>query len=165
MRSKSSITGIEALNETESVFTAQEKYSKFAPVLTPTKLKRKFLSEKLLSIDKKNVNNLILTSQIFEKSGDLSKWGIRAASMNDIIRYLSFMRFDLKNICLICDIIRERYNMRRKLAREVFRETEGEFCLRGYGRIEGLRGLRGVNLEDKIAKIKKKAHAHKMMIK
>lgn len=85
--------------------------------------------------------------------------------MNDIIRYLSFMRFDLKNICLICDIIRERYNMRRKLAREVFRETEGEFCLRGYGRIEGLRGLRGVNLEDKIAKIKKKAHAHKMMIK
>lgn len=66
---------------------------------------------------------------------------------------------------MICDEIRDRYQMRRKLAREVFRETEGEFCIRGYGRIEGLRGLRGVNLEDKISKIRKKAQEKKLLIK
>jgi hypothetical protein len=53
--------------------------------------------------------------------------------------------------------------MSRKLAREVFRETENDLCIRGYGRIERLRGLRGMNIEDKIAKIRKKANEKQLL--
>jgi hypothetical protein len=166
VRNKSSINGIEALSAQEAQSTVEQKYQKFAPVLTPTKLKRNFLVKKNKR-RKQSIqsHNPLLMDQIFNSDGDLSKWGVRAASLNDIIRYLSYMRFDLKNICMICDEVRDRYEMRRKLAREVFRETEGEFCIRGYGRIEGLRGLRGVNLEDKIAKIRKRANEKKFLIK
>lgn len=156
MRSIHSITGLEALIESDKIRNQVNE------PMSPVKIRKK---SAILNVESNLTpvsNNSMLKSHIYERDGDLSKMGLKAASLNDIIRFQSYMGYDLKNICMVCDEIREMYGMPRKLAREVFRETEGEFCVRGYGRIEELRGLRGVNLEDKIAKFKKRLHYNHM---
>ena len=73
-----------------------------------------------------------LLAKMFTEDGELSKWGVRACSLNDIIRYMVFMNFELEFINKVCDEITSTYNMDKKLAYKVFRETEDEFSLRDY---------------------------------
>jgi hypothetical protein len=69
---------------------------------------------------------------VFQKNGILSRWGIRASSLNDVIRYMIYMRFKLEVINKVCDEITTLYKMDKQIAYKVFKETEDEFTIRGY---------------------------------
>ena len=86
------------------------------------------------------------------KDGILSRSGIRASSLNDIIRYMVYMNFELDVINKICMEITSKYKiMDKKLAYKVFRETEDEFSIRDYvDRKEGLLSGEGDNAEDSV---------------
>jgi hypothetical protein len=74
-----------------------------------------------------------LRQQLMSKGdGILSRWGIRSSSLNDIIRFMVFLKFDLSVINQICNEISTKYSMDKKLAYSVFRETEDEFSTRDY---------------------------------
>lgn len=62
----------------------------------------------------------------------LSRWGIRSSSLNDIIRYLIYMRVNFDLINSICAEITMTYSVDKKIAYQVFKETEDEFTIRGY---------------------------------
>lgn len=73
----------------------------------------------------------------WEKQADQPKdWSMRAISLNDIIRFMIFLNFDLPLVQKICREISEKYSMNKKLAYHVFRETEDEFSIRNYVRID-----------------------------
>lgn len=63
-------------------------------------------------------------------------WSVRAISLNDIIRFMIFLNFDLSLVQKICREISMKYSMNKKLAYHVFRETEDEFSIRNYVRID-----------------------------
>lgn len=71
-----------------------------------------------------------------EKEGILSRWGVRASSLNDIIRYMVYLRFKLSIINKVCKEITKRYEMDKELAYKVFKETEDEFTIRDYVKME-----------------------------
>ena len=68
----------------------------------------------------------------------LSKEGIRASSLNDIIRYMAYMKLELKDINKVCDQISTRYSMNKKLVYSVFQETQEVFYWMGYAKKESL---------------------------
>ena len=70
---------------------------------------------------------------VFRKDKDrISSWGVRACSLNDIIRFMIYLRLELEDINHICEEITETYKMDRKMAYRVFKETEDEFSIRNY---------------------------------
>ena len=73
---------------------------------------------------------------VVKKNGILSRWGMRASSLNDIIRFMVYMRFSLELINTVCSLITEMYDMDKKVAYHVFKETEDEFTIRDYVQIE-----------------------------
>jgi hypothetical protein len=66
----------------------------------------------------------------------MNVWGIRACSLNDIIRYMIFLNFDIELIQKNCYEVSQTYKMNKKMAYRVFRETEDEFSIRNYVRID-----------------------------
>lgn len=62
----------------------------------------------------------------------LSRWGVRSSSLNDIIRYMIYLRFKLEIINKVCGEITELYGLDKQIAYKVFKETEDEFTIRGY---------------------------------
>lgn len=62
----------------------------------------------------------------------LSRWGIRSSSLNDVIRYLVYMRVRFELVNSICAEITSAYSLDKKIAYQVFKETEDEFTIRGY---------------------------------
>lgn len=91
-----------------------------------------------LIMRKSKSNDTELLKKLFSASGLLSHWGVRSVSLNDVIRYMIFLNFDLDVINRICNEITNAHEkkMDKKLAYKVFRETEDEFSLRNYIEIE-----------------------------
>lgn len=99
--------------------------------------------EKIITNEKSSTNDKDLLKKLFSASGLLSVWGVRSVSLNDIIRYMIFLKFDLDVINRICDEITNNYNtnMDKKLAYKVFRETEDEFSFRNYVEVEAKKSV------------------------
>lgn len=87
---------------------------------------------------KSQMNDGNLAKKLFNNRGLLSHWGVRSVSLNDVIRYMTFLNFELGVINKICDEITNAFEnkMDKKLAYKVFRETEDEFSLRNYVKVE-----------------------------
>lgn len=92
--------------------------------------------ELILKTTRKSNLNKDLAKKVLTKKDMLSEWGIRACSLNDIIRFMIFLNFDISLIQKICYEVSQKYNMDKKLAYRVFRETEDEFSIRNYVRID-----------------------------
>jgi hypothetical protein len=92
--------------------------------------------EKILSNTDKSTLNKDLAKKVLNKKDMLSGWGIRACSLNDIIRFMIFLNFDILLIQKICYEVSQTYKMDKKLAYRVFRETEDEFSIRNYVRLD-----------------------------
>lgn len=80
-----------------------------------------------------------------ENDAILSRWGVRASSLNDIIRYMIYLRFKLDVINKVCKEITKRYEMDKELAYKVFKETEDEFTIRDYVKDDKEK----INIKDK----------------
>lgn len=63
------------------------------------------------------------------QEGMVSKWGIRAISLGDIIRYMAMLDIDLGVVTQICFHVSQKFSMDKRLAYSVFLETEHEFTL------------------------------------
>lgn len=55
-------------------------------------------------------------STLLSGSSVLSRWGIRSSSLNDVLRYLVYMRVDFNLINSICAEITLTYNLDKKIA-------------------------------------------------
>lgn len=78
-----------------------------------------------------------------QEEGILSRWGVRASSLNDIIRYMIYFRFKLDVINKVGKEITEKYEMDKELAYKVFKETEDEFTIRDYVKMSTKEGKVG----------------------
>lgn len=92
--------------------------------------------ELLLKNGNKSNLNKDLAKKVLNKHDMLSGWGIRACSLNDIIRFMIFLNFDIQLIQKICFEVSQTYKMDKKLAYRVFRQTEDEFSIRNYVRMD-----------------------------
>lgn len=71
--------------------------------------------------------------QVFQADQSrVTSWGVRACSLNDIIRFMIYLQVSLERINSVCEQISKNYKMDRQLAYQVFKETEDEFSVRGY---------------------------------
>jgi len=82
MRSVHCITGLEALIESDKAKNLSQE------PMSPVKIRKG--SSSRFTLEPKQMtpsNNSMLKSHIYERDGDLSKMGLKAASLNDIIRF------------------------------------------------------------------------------
>jgi len=86
--------------------------------------------ETIADTENKQYETLSLMRSIYSRDGNINDVGHRAMSLNDIIRFMIFLKMSLVQINSICSDITEKFSLDRKLAYAVFRETEDEFSTR-----------------------------------
>lgn len=73
-----------------------------------------------------------LKAMLFDGKELLSRWGIRATSLSDLIRSMIKIKLELPKINSICQNIAQVFEIDKKIAYKVFKDVEDEFSLQGY---------------------------------
>lgn len=91
--------------------------------------------EQLSEQDDIENESLKLLKTIYSEKGMLTQEGRLALTLNDVIRFMISLKLGLSKINVVCKTLTITYNMDKKLAYAVFRETEDEFSFKGYNSI------------------------------